>query len=278
MQKFLFQMLTLTHLTMPKIELFALSFFIPFIHSKNKRGGNNMKNQGCLLWELQELDKKEKVLEAKDKVRNLAKWLKVMQEDIKTLKSTSDEIEAEILKLSEQQKETSLELNKYEDEIKNNNEKLYDGKTNNVKELSNLQYLVEDLNKSKRVIEETLIKIMVEIEERQLALSGLKNNIKKQYKEYKNELAKYQTLQMELELVDQTHKMEREDLVAQIDSHNLKLYNEMQSNYNNLGIAKMAKGICSGCRLSVSRLHEKKLKNIEDILYCENCGRIIVYF
>lgn len=53
-------------------------------------------------------------------------------------------------------------------------------------------------------------------------------------------------------------------------------FNELCS-VKGTGAAELSNGVCLGCRMKVSAITIDDIKNNKDIVYCDNCGRIIHY-
>ncbi|MHC6179143.1 zinc ribbon domain-containing protein [Clostridium sp. JNZ X4-2] len=56
----------------------------------------------------------------------------------------------------------------------------------------------------------------------------------------------------------------------------LDKFNELCS-AKGTGAAELSNGVCLGCRMKVSAITIDDIKNNKDIVYCDNCGRIIYY-
>jgi len=53
-------------------------------------------------------------------------------------------------------------------------------------------------------------------------------------------------------------------------------YKRIQQGFKNAGIARLEKGMCSGCRVQIPILHLKNIKESNNICTCEQCGRILL--
>src|SRR5580765_5937426 len=59
----------------------------------------------------------------------------------------------------------------------------------------------------------------------------------------------------------------------------MRTYERIRSKQGGIGVARLAHGSCSGCHLSLSATELDHLRHeAEDtIIYCEQCGRILVH-
>lgn len=228
-----------------------------------------------MLWELQNLLKEE------DK---LLKELKNLSQ-VTRLKSLKEEIEKS-QKALQQQKEIyqkkTRPIKHLEDEIeaikvkqKEISSLLYSGEITNVKELESTNSKLDTLNQEISQLENQLIELM---EEKENLYNGLQeensaNNVKKD--EYRNLRGQYQQAKEALQQQMDNFPAKKDDLLAQIDSLYLDIYNDLRKRFNFSAVAKVDNNICSGCHMRISFDLQKKLRNADEVLYCDICGRMI---
>lgn len=96
---------------------------------------------------------------------------------------------------------------------------------------------------------------------------------------FNKELALYpaESDKKELEEVRQSHLKEREMIrTQQIKDPTLLLRIErLQKRYNGHAIVPVMENACHGCRVTVSTRLNVALQKCEQLVYCENCGRIL---
>ena len=62
-----------------------------------------------------------------------------------------------------------------------------------------------------------------------------------------------------------------------IEDRLLNIYNNLRTtSKNGLAVVKVDRGACGGCFSSITAQHNLNIKLRKDILFCENCGRILV--
>ena len=62
-----------------------------------------------------------------------------------------------------------------------------------------------------------------------------------------------------------------------IEDRLLNIYNNLRAtSKNGLAVVKVDRGACGGCFSSITAQHNLNIKLRKDILFCENCGRILV--
>lgn len=147
-----------------------------------------------------------------------------------------------------------------------NNLKLIDSLQNKIK---NKEKLIKELdNESLELLREEEI-LIIEKESLRSRLLELKNKFytfKKSSNEKINK-AKEDIKKAEINILN---------LKTHIPEELLKKYSEIAS-IKEPGVAKLENGICSGCKLGVSAVTMDHVNKGKNIVYCDNCGRILYY-
>jgi len=185
-------------------------------------------------------------------------------------------LEAEQKRLDEtgkQQKTVDFDIEDLSTKIKTINRKLYDGKTTNSKELSNLQTEYEDFRKKRSALEDKSLELMGEIE-------AIRENIVTATQELTVAEAEWEARQKiiakELEQMQTDHAslvIKREALIPQIEPAILEIYKVIKKR-KGTGVAKVEQGTCRGCRIAVSNAELQQAKS-NNIVKCNSCGRIL---
>ncbi len=72
-------------------------------------------------------------------------------------------------------------------------------------------------------------------------------------------------------------KTKKKKLEKNIDDRMLGIYEDLRStSKNGLAVVKVERGACGGCFSSITAQHNLNIRLRKDILFCENCGRILV--
>ena len=92
------------------------------------------------------------------------------------------------------------------------------------------------------------------------------------------------TKKSELDVIIKSTEKEESKLVAKkkkvqkaIEERLVSAYSDLRSvSKNGLAVVKVDRGACGGCFSSITAQHHLNIKMRKDILFCENCGRILV--
>ncbi len=156
--------------------------------------------------------------------------------------------------------------------------RLYSGETKNVKELEQMEVKLGLVKQKQLTLEEKLLGLMESMEQQEELIGELTSQkddadaeMHKRQQLLDEELAR---LGKELEKLEEQHRL----LSAQIEPGRLQLYRDISERYQGRGVARVIDDICQGCRVSISSAQRGFLYNPQTLVYCENCGRLLVRF
>lgn len=228
-----------------------------------------------VVWQLQEYD--TRLLEISNNVKSINEKLKL--EDLKTkisetrfdLDNKRTQIEVDKMKIQR----NTHKLNQYKFEIEEINKTLYSGETNDVKKLTRLQEEEKELKDKYGNIETDTINLMDKVENDDIDVINIENEhnriiqkINDLEVKYKDELNK---LKSECENINEQKK----ELIKNIDDDLFKRYETIKEKKSK-PIALVKNDICSGCHMDIPLYIISKLKKNDEIINCDNCGRIIL--
>ncbi len=230
------------------------------------------------LWELQELDLAIGVLV--EKLEENPFHLEA-REAAGNLERIEQELNRAEQALREQQKKLrrgELDLETITAEHGELHQRLYSGETKNVKELEQMEVKLRSVKQKQLILEDNLLGLMESMEKQEELIRDLAGR----RDEAAAEMQKRQRL-LDEELAclgGQLKKLEerRELLVEQIEPKRLQLYRNISERYQGRGVARVINDICQGCRVFISSAQRGFLYDPQAVVYCENCGRLLVRF
>jgi len=222
------------------------------------------------LFELQELDNdiestrqtlrlKTNALGNRTAVETAAAMLAAEQKTLEELKRQRRDAEGEVAGLAAK--------------INDANKQLYSGKTSNSKELSNLQQEIKGLTAQKDQIETKTLEIIENLE----ASDEKVNTMTADYRQMDTDWNALQVqLTKNIELLKNTLaglEESRKEMAGRIDAAAVALYERIRK-MKKQGVARVERGICQGCRLSLSASALQKARAGHPV-QCGTCGRIL---
>jgi predicted nucleic acid-binding Zn-ribbon protein len=230
------------------------------------------------LWILQEIDLAIQALETEAMQKSL-------KEELQGLSESVERLEAELAKDEELWRNLHKHLQNLELELQKNTgsraslrKRLYGGEVSNVRELEQMEIKLSLLEKEQSVREDEALKLMEEIEagEQQLRTQSQKFDEQKQALQ-----AKERQLTQSLERIEQELALlrkQQEDASALIDPVLLNRYHFLAQKHQGRAMARVISDICGGCRVFISLAQRGFLRDPKAMVYCENCGRLLVKF
>jgi len=229
-----------------------------------------------LLWELQELDLSIKDLQAKIEAAPELSGVDEAKEQLESLESDHAEQES-ILKADRKKlRQMELEEQSITEQRKELSDSMYNGKVTSVKELEQMQRKVDILAENKNKLEENILNLMELIETQETHLKELEQTISRVREDLSEKEARLEkeleTYHSELEQL----QAQRDQLAEKIDKKYLEKYTMLAQKHHGKALARVAGDICGGCRVFISSGLRGHLYNPEAMVYCENCGRLLV--
>jgi len=175
-------------------------------------------------------------------------------------------------------KRREMDAKAINDKIEKNKNELYGGKISDIKELKQLQKVIESLQEEQDKVEEDLLTIMdiedslklknSELERGILELKEQLNGIKRQVAEEDSAIQKF---------IEQK-EIEKKEVIQQINDQALiDRYNILWNDKNGEAIVEIESSICSGCNLSLPSDIIYHLQRDDCLIICPNCNRILVW-
>lgn len=153
--------------------------------------------------------------------------------------------------------------------------KLYSGTVTNPKELADLDADLKSLKNQTAKREDLLLGLLVEIEEAEAQLAtaqGRYSDIEADWKQHQEVLLREKG-QIEPQVVA-LHT--RRDLQSpSVDRSSLRLYELLRERHGGQAVARVERGMCQGCRITLPVSILQKVKSGIDLIQCVSCERIL---
>lgn len=168
-----------------------------------------------------------------------------------------------------------LRIRDIEDRLKTVDARLYGGSITNQRELEAQQEQRHFLQEQHTAEEDQLLELMVASEETQSELDAATSQaaeIETRRKQAQPELtASEETLSVELRELE----AERTEVVALVNRSDLVLYDSLRKSKGGQAVARVERGMCQGCRLSLPSTELRRAKASNSPVRCGSCQRIL---
>ncbi|MEE9325515.1 MAG: C4-type zinc ribbon domain-containing protein [Dehalococcoidia bacterium] len=153
--------------------------------------------------------------------------------------------------------------------------KLYGGTIKNPKELQDFQQEVEHLKKERTKREDKILEVMVTVEAAQGNLANTRADIQKMEREWQEEQAKLMREKAKMESEMDSSNRVRKGLISRVNASSLALYENLRSTKQGLAVAKVERGMCRGCQITLPMSELQRAKLGQELVQCGSCNRIL---
>lgn len=177
--------------------------------------------------------------------------------------------------LKDRQKDVEWQVEEVRIKASGIEKKLYGGSIRNPKELQDLQADLSALQSHLRRREDELLASMVEVEEAEGDLKAAQKVLAEIEAAWKagQEALLAENARLEQELAGLEEKHSRQ--VSNYDAVALGLYDRLRRRKDGRAVAKVERGMCSGCRITLPMSILQKARAGLELVQCVSCERIL---
>ena len=175
-----------------------------------------------------------------------------------------------------QQKATKLEAESQKERSESLNSQLYGGEVTNPRDLESLE---REASKVRQLVEQqetTLSDIKERIEEAQNRKTELHTKLEEARTAWGARQAELQAAIKELNAEKAGFEGQRSKLTEGLDASSLQQYEILRKSKGGLAVAKVERGLCQGCRMSLPTHQQQRVRNGHQTVLCSSCGRMLI--
>lgn len=174
-------------------------------------------------------------------------------------------------------KRLELDVSKYQGELSNLQKRMRDIKTN--KEYDALVKEIDVRRAAVSQAEETTLQLMSDSEETKKGIDVLKSKLETVKQ---NSAAELENLRKELEAIGakvRSKQDERKQKSARLDRQTLAIYERVRKGRGGQVVVRVTQSrpACGGCYKSLPPQRIQELRRADQIITCQNCGRILIW-
>lgn len=201
------------------------------------------------------------------------------------LAETEELIEARAIVEERQQRLNDLKSRQVDEEAAvedirakadNVDKKLYSGTVTNAKELGDLHADFKMLNNHASQAEDKLLGTLVEIDEADAELTTAQTAFADVNARWEEEQSHLRAEKARVEPEIARLEAERKESASELDARALSLYNLLRERRAGTAVAKVERGMCGGCRISLPSAALTKAKMSTELVQCVSCERILL--
>lgn len=169
--------------------------------------------------------------------------------------------------------ETSLKAN--EDKRKQLNKQLYGGSVTSARQAEAAESEIAALKAAAEDLETTILETMDAVEQGEAAVAEQKDVAAAREKDLAATLAAYAQESGRIRLQIAEAQTERTEAAPAVPPALMAAYNAARKRTKGTGMAVLDGVTCTGCRMQVPGIAIRNLGNTEEVVSCDNCGRIL---
>jgi len=154
--------------------------------------------------------------------------------------------------------------------------KLYGGTIRNPKELADLDADLSSLKTQVARREDTLLGLLVEIEEAEALLGAARSALTETGTIWQQDQEAFLKEKSRLEPEIAALESRRRDQLPAIDSSSLRLYQLLRDRHRGQAVAGVERGMCQGCRITLPMSLLQKARSGVGLVQCVSCERILL--
>jgi uncharacterized protein len=229
-------------------------------------------NQAFHLYRLQQIDTQiDQVMSSLTEIEKLLSG----DETIKDARRALDE--ATKLLHQDQQALKNLEYAVKEQQIKiaQCESSLYGGKIRNPKELQDIQKEITSVKKYLSTLEDQQLDAMMTVEEKESQVKTANDNLNQALASFAEKSSGWSGQKSLLLHQRERLNSERTTATPPISADFMKLYENIRKRKSGVAVTTAHEGSCSVCGASIRPMELQLARNIQDVVYCTSCGRIL---
>lgn len=197
------------------------------------------------------------------------------ESDITTTRGELQEIADELEKLAATRREYERTIEGVTEQVQKIEKRLYSGSVTNPKELTAADEERAFTQARRGEYEERLLEVLVEIEDREDTQSRAGGKLEQLEAERPSLVAQLtdQKNRLSEELADLRGR--RDDLIPRLPAQAIALYDSLRKSKDGHAVARVERGMCQGCRLTLSSGELQHARSNQNVVQCSSCRRIL---
>ena len=190
-------------------------------------------------------------------------------------RDSHEQLQAQVVKRGLERAPLELMVHQSNEKLQTIEQTLYGGTVTNIRELSAYQQEMEHLQRKQSIDGDKLLELMVEIEELQSVRDNARRHLEQLEAERPvrhSELFKEQT-RLESGLTEL--QKSRDKLTLDIPPSVLSIYESLRKSRGGHAIARVERGMCQSCRITLPTKELQGARNSQAIVQCSSCRRIL---
>ena len=173
------------------------------------------------------------------------------------------------------QRSQELDVESAREKLQEIDGKLYGGTVTNLRELGGFEKEAAFLRSRLEELDDNLLDAMEKLEEAQMRVASLENETNRAEEHWRVNQKDLAERRGQAEETLAGLETTRQGLVAQVGPQELRLYESLRLSKGGVAIAKVERGLCRGCRMTLPTNQIQRARGGRETVLCNSCGRIL---
>lgn len=197
-------------------------------------------------------------------------------EDLIAAREALAERQEAVNRLRSRQSEAEWSVEEVREKASEIEGKLYGGTVRNPKELYDLDADLRSLKAQVSRREDDLLSVLVEIEDEAAQLANAEAEFRRIEAEWNARQADLLEEKGRLEQEISSLEARRGDQLPEVDASSLRLYQLLRERHHGQVVARVERGMCQGCRITLPMSVLQKARSGTGLVQCVSCERILL--
>ena len=198
-------------------------------------------------------------------------------EELTQARATAEEKASAVHALRVEQKDLELSADEVRNKAAEIEKKLYSGSVRNPKELQDLDADLKSLREELKRREEKLLNILVQVDDAETELAAANENLSTIETEWRAGQESMQEEKARLEPEVARLRALRESEATHFERSLIKLYDLLRQRRGGIAVARVERGMCQGCRISLPMSVIQRARGANGVVQCVSCERILLF-
>jgi predicted nucleic acid-binding Zn-ribbon protein len=197
-------------------------------------------------------------------------------EELAEARETAEDSVAALDRLRRRQREFEAQLQDLDAKIKPMETRLYDGSVRNPKELTDLQKEMDSFKERRAKLDEQGLVLIESVEASTKSLETARSEVERLEAQSREDQASLNATKAKAESELSKLDGQRTQRTKGMDAGALGLYEQLRGSKQGRAVARVERGICQGCHVTLPTHLTQRLRVGREMVQCPRCERILV--
>jgi len=154
-------------------------------------------------------------------------------------------------------------------------ERIYSGDLTTERELASAAQEAGHARKQLDDMEMRMLELTVVADNSRSRITSLESELEITRVDWESRQAELTQQVDELTSEEETLQVQRKDLAATVDQQELQKYDILRKRKGGTAVAKVERGLCQACRMSLPTQHLQRVRTGRQTVLCSSCGRML---